>query len=101
MRLARRDRRRRPAIHRVVVGWSLLFVLGLTATADAEKGVLILHVKDTSGRPIAGVRISTEGDGSIGPPTDRAGKTRIRLAPQTQPGHQVTLQVVASPPQRD
>src|SRR5439155_11197535 len=48
-----------------------------------------------------GVRISTEGDGSTGPATDPAGKTRIRLAPQTQPGHRVTLQVVASPAQRD
>jgi len=83
--------RRSGTVPRAVVAASLLFILKLTATAHAEKGILILNVKDTKDRPIAGVRISTEGDGATGPPTDPAGKTRIRLAPQTQPGHRVTL----------
>src|SRR5215470_2509243 len=91
---------RRSAI-RAAVGFSLLYVFTTAAVAYAEKGVLILNVKDTKDQPIGEVKISTEGDGSTGPPTDKAGKTRIRLAPQTQPGHRVTLQIVGSPAQRD
>ena len=84
------------------VSWGWILALLLWAgTASAEKGVLILHVKDVKDRPMAGVQIGTEGDGAIGPPSDRAGKTRVRIAPQTQPGHRVTLQIVASPPKTD
>ncbi|MEK7409578.1 MAG: hypothetical protein AAB225_31310, partial [Acidobacteriota bacterium] len=63
----------------------------------AEQGVLVLHVKDPRERPLPGVVLATEGDGSTGPPTDRAGKTRIRLAPATRPGARVSLQIVGAP----
>jgi tetratricopeptide (TPR) repeat protein len=69
--------------------------------AAAEKGVLVIHIRDVQDRPIAGVEIATVGDGATGPATDKAGKTRLRLAPQTLPGHQVTLQIVKAPPKRD
>ena len=87
-------------IPRGVVPSSLLFVLTLTATANAEKGILILNVTDTKDVVIAGVEIGPEGDGSTGR-TDGKGKARIKLAPQTQPGHRVTLRVFSSPAQRD
>lgn len=63
----------------------------------AEEGMLVLHVANTADQPLAGVVLSTKGDGSTGPPTDRAGKTRLRLAPKTQPGHWVSLQLVTGP----
>ena len=60
-------------------------------------GILVVHVADPQDRPIAGVVLSTKGDGSTGPPTSLAGKTRIRLAPQTRPNNSVSLQVVRAP----
>ena len=76
--------------------WPLSVAL-LTAILWAEQGVLVLHVKDPQGKPLAGVQLATEGDGSTSPLTDRAGKTRVRLAPQTPAGAWVTLQVVRAP----
>jgi hypothetical protein len=68
----------------------------LAAVLWAEQGILVLHVKDPQGRPLAGVQLATEGEGSTSPLTDRAGKTRLRLASQTRAGAWVTLQVVRS-----
>lgn len=76
-------------------------ILLLSSLAWSEQGVLSIHVKDTLGRAISGMRISTEGDGSLSPPTDVAGKTRIKLPPQTQPFSRLTLQIVSSPGQHD
>ena len=75
----------------------LLSVVLCSAVTWAEQGILVLHVKDPQGKPTAGVRLATEGDGSTSPPTDRAGKTRLRLAPQTRAGTWVTLQVIRAP----
>jgi hypothetical protein len=65
--------------------------------AWAEQGILVLHFKDPQGKPLAGVQLVTEGDGSRSPQSDRAGKTRFRLAPQTRTGTWVTLQMVRAP----
>src|SRR5687768_17212579 len=73
----------------------------LGSPAGAEQGVLVVQVSDTQRRPVAGVRIATRGDGSIGAPTDAAGRTRIRLAAQTRPGAIVALTIVPAPKTRD
>jgi hypothetical protein len=86
------------AVLRVGLGMCLLLFVG---PAAAEKSVLVLHVRDVKDRPIAGVVIAPEGDGAAGPATDAAGRTRVRLAPQTLPGHHVTLQIVTAPAKRD
>ena len=88
-------------LHLILGGILILLLVTPSLVAHAEKGILVLHVRDAKDQPIAAVQIATEGDGATGPPTDRAGKTRIQLAPQTQPGHRVTLQIVASPQKRD
>ena len=80
------------------VGAALLI---LSCSAWAEQGVLTVHVKDTLGHPISEIRLSTEGDGSLSPPTDVSGKTRIKLSPQTQPSSRITLQIVSSPTHHD
>jgi tetratricopeptide (TPR) repeat protein len=73
----------------------------LGSPAGAEQGVLVVQVSDTQRRPVTGVRIATRGDGSIGAPTDAAGRTRIRLAAQTRPGAIVALTIVPAPRTRD
>jgi len=72
---------------------SLTSTLAFSGVALGEKGVLVLHVSNLQGRPLPGVVLATMGDGSSSSPTTRDGKTRIRLAPQTEPGDIVTLQV--------
>ena len=67
----------------------------------AEQGMLVVHVANPQERPIRGVVLSTKGDGSTGPATDDAGKTRIRLAPDTKPGSWVSLQIVVTPENQD
>ena len=62
--------------------------------AFAEQGVLVVHVSDPQDRPIQGVSLATQGDGSTGAPTSGQGRTRIRLAAQTRAKTWVTLQVV-------
>jgi len=74
-----------------------LAVLLVCPVAEAEQGVLVVHVQSTGGRPLAGVVLATKGDGATGPATDVAGKTRIRLAPPTRVGSRVTLQVIKAP----
>src|SRR5215469_8627039 len=83
---------------RAAIG-ALVGVFMLLVSAEpgaAEQGMLVLYVSDVKDRPIEGVKIATEGDGSTGPPTDVAGKTRIRLAAATRPGTRVTLQIVGA-----
>jgi tetratricopeptide (TPR) repeat protein len=69
----------------------------LIATVFAEQGVLVLQVATTAGAPIPRVIVSTKGDGAVGPPTDVAGRTRIRLAAQTKPQAIVGLTIVSAP----
>lgn len=74
-----------------------LLVVTCLSSALAEEGVLVLQVSSTLDRPIPGVILSAAGDSSMGAATDVAGKTRIRLAQQTKPGHEVELVIVRSP----
>ncbi len=71
---------------------ALVFALG---PLSAEQGMLGVHVASPHGRPVGGVVLSTPGEGSPGSPTDRRGKTRLRLAPEAQPGTWIALQVMA------
>jgi tetratricopeptide (TPR) repeat protein len=77
---------------------AFVVVLGLCrlTQANVEQGFLVIHVADVSGEPVPGVIITANGDSSE-PQTDNAGKARIKLASQTQPGEEVTLSIVRSP----
>ena len=68
--------------------------------ARAESGYLVVHVEDTKGHPIGGVRIGTKGDGGTASTADD-GKARIRLAKETKEGSFVPLQIVESQPGKD
>jgi tetratricopeptide (TPR) repeat protein len=70
------------------------------ATAWAETGILVVHAKDVKRRPVAGLEVGVEGDGGSAV-TDRAGKARIKLAPQTKEKSSVPLQIVKSPSGQD
>src|SRR5262245_6016734 len=67
------------------------------APARAAQGILVVQVSDLKGAPIPRVQLATKGDGSIGPPTDAAGRTRISLAAQTKPQTIVALTIVSAP----
>ena len=69
-------------------------IAAICGLAFAEQGVLVVHVSDPRDRPIQGVSLATQGDGSTGAPTSGQGRTRIRLAAQTRPKTWVTLQVI-------
>jgi hypothetical protein len=58
-----------------------LIIFGHQAISYAEDGILVVHVTSTEGRALSGVVLSPKGDGSISPPSDRAGRTRIKLTP--------------------
>jgi tetratricopeptide (TPR) repeat protein len=74
--------------------WILALALACPLPLRAEEGILVVHVEDTKGTPVSGVELAPKGDGAPGAPTDRLGKTRLRLAPATRPGHWVTLQIL-------
>lgn len=74
--------------------WVLALALALSSPLRAEEGILVVHVEDTKGSPVSGVELAPKGDGAPGAPTDRLGKTRLRLAPATQPGQWATLQIL-------
>src|SRR5258705_5020339 len=76
---------------------ALLTGAALAAPVDAAQGILVVQVSDLKGAPIPRVRLATKGDGSIGPPTDAAGRTRISLASQTKPQTIVALTIVSAP----
>ncbi len=76
----------------LVCAISAVFLLG--ASHPVEEGILVLHVADVSGMSISGVCLSTRGDGSSAC-TDQNGKARLELAPETQPGDWVALQIAA------
>ena len=71
-----------------------LTLAAMCGLALAEQGILVVHVSDPQERPIEGVTLATQGDGSTGAPTNRQGRTRIKLAAQTRAKTWVTLQVV-------
>lgn len=74
--------------------WILALAILLPSSLAAEEGILVLHVKDTKGKPVANVDFTPEGDGSKGT-TNTLGKARIKLAPATRPGAWLTLQIFA------
>jgi tetratricopeptide (TPR) repeat protein len=84
---------------RSVLGATVIGVLlvGSAAPARAAQGILVVQVSDLKGAPIPRVQLATKGDGSIGPPTDAAGRTRISLAAQTKPQTIVALTIVSAP----
>lgn len=74
-----------------------VLLVGSAAPARAAQGILVVQVSDLKGAPIPRVQLATKGDGSIGPPTDAAGRTRISLAAQTKPQTIVALTIVSAP----
>lgn len=74
--------------------WLLALALACPLPLWAEEGILVVHVEDTKGNPVSGLEIAPKGDGAPGAPTDRLGKTRLRLAPATRPGQWVSLQLL-------
>ena len=63
---------------------------------QAEQGILVLQVSDVHQRPIVGLQIATKGDGGFAV-TDRVGKARLRLSPQTKVGSFVSLVIAKAP----
>ncbi|HVF59063.1 MAG TPA: hypothetical protein VNJ70_04540 [Thermoanaerobaculia bacterium] len=78
--------------------WFLALATVLSSSLGAEDKILVVHVTDVSDRPVAGVVLAPHGDGAVGPKTDVAGRTRIRLADAAEPNEWVSLQIV---PQKD
>src|SRR5437867_9318065 len=76
---------------------TLLIATAAAMPAHAAPGVLVVQVSDLKGAPIPRVQLATKGDGSIGSPTDAAGRTRISLAAQTKPQTIVALTIVSAP----
>jgi tetratricopeptide (TPR) repeat protein len=74
-----------------------VLLVGSAAPTRAAQGILVVQVSDLKGAPIPRVQLATKGDGSIGPPTDAAGRTRISLAAQTKPQTIVGLTIVSAP----
>jgi hypothetical protein len=72
----------------------------LIGTAWAEKGVLVVQVSDIHSRPVPAVGIAVQGS-SESATTDRFGRTRIKLNPQTNVNDWIVLQIVQSPPSKD
>src|SRR5262245_22025941 len=84
--------------------WFFALVLAFPSALPAEEHILVVHVQDTKGKAVTGVVLAPQGDGAVGAPTvkrtpsDKTGRTRIRLANATRPGQWVSLQIV---PQKD
>lgn len=81
----------RASLYLIYISLALILI---SFSVSAQDRVLVIQVSDAHGRPIPGVVLSTKGEGEQGVATDATGKTRIRLAPQTAPGHAVTLMVI-------
>jgi hypothetical protein len=77
----------------IILGIALLLVV-MSSVALAQDHILIVQVTDPQDRAVSGVILSTKGEGAVGPPTDIAGRTRIRLAPQTAVDSLVSLQMI-------
>lgn len=77
-----------------------LLLLGVPAAGHPnyfEDGILVVHVTNVREEPISGAVVSPKGDGSISPPTDQAGRTRIKLPRGMRPGKWITLQLIKGP----
>jgi len=83
--------------------WSALFLV-CAAPLLAEQGILVLHIGDLRGYPIAGVRLRAGAGSSISSPRETAdtfGAARIRLAANTKAGDVVMLEIVGVPKDKD
>src|ERR1043165_1482265 len=78
----------------------LISALSLCAITYAEDGILVIQVIYPNGKAIPGVMITATGDGSQAM-TDDAGKARLKLAPGTHEGSDVTLSLVRLPEGKD
>lgn len=67
-------------------------LLALATACWAEKGILVVNVKDIHKNQVAGVTISLEGSAESGT-SDPAGRARIKLDPQTEVNDWVVLQI--------
>jgi hypothetical protein len=82
--------------------WALLLVCATPLLA--EQGILVVHIEDLRGHPIAGVRLRAGAGSSISSPRETAdtfGAARIRLAARTKAGDAVMLEIVAVPKDKD
>lgn len=75
-----------------------LFALLLALTHPAIAATtLMLQVSDLHDRPLANVIVSAKANSATSAPTDIAGKTRIELSEDIQPGQTVGLILVKAP----
>jgi hypothetical protein len=63
--------------------WPAILLLALCGTGLAERGFLVVQVKDIQKQPVQGLEIAIEGSGEPGT-TDRLGRARVKLDPQTK-----------------
>jgi tetratricopeptide (TPR) repeat protein len=77
------------------LGFFILVILSVAASALADDGVLVVHVIDIHEHPVPAVSIRA-GAGSSVARVDSFGEARIKLAANTHPGDIVFLEMVAS-----
>lgn len=79
---------------RIWIACALAVTVLLSSVLRAEKDVLVLSVVDQNGKPLVGVSISTQGDGSSGQ-SDQNGKIRLVLPKDTPAGTSLGLVLTA------
>lgn len=102
---SRRGFSRRYSARKKIVMRRLISLLCLVFSATilvgnasrAEEGVLDLFVANINEQPVAGAILSPRGAGSASAPTDKTGRTRIKLSRGAKPGKWVTLQLIKGP----
>ena len=80
------------------LGCQILLCAALVARPALAATTLSFEVLDDGNRPLRGVILSVEGDGSTSAPTDIAGKTYIAVSHDVQPGETILLVLVSAPP---
>jgi tetratricopeptide (TPR) repeat protein len=65
------------------------------AASHAEKGILVVHVGDTQGQSMEGVEVAATGSSESGR-SDRWGRLRIKLDPNTKVGAWLHLEIVSA-----
>lgn len=74
---------------------SVLFLVGNCVPVVSQ--TVAIYVSDYHSSPIQGTILSTKGNGSTSPPTDIAGKTKIVMPSEVQPGDELSLTLVHAP----
>ncbi len=80
------------------LGRQILLCAAFLALPAFAATTLSFEVLDDGNRPLRGVILSVEGDGSTSAPTDIAGKTYIAVNHDVQPGETILLVLVSAPP---